>query len=127
MEALVALLLGQANAPFSFRFVVQPALALIIGLRDARLDAKAGKPPYFFSLFVERHLRRDRLREGARAIALPLAIAIALDSVVQYLVASRVHLWHAVVVGALLIALPYVTARGFGNRALTASRRRRPV
>lgn len=127
MEALATTLLGLANEPFSFRFVVQPALALLLGLRDARLDAAAGKPPYFLSLFVAREQRRDRLREGVRAIAIPLVIAVGLDSVVQYLVAGRVHLWHAVVIGALLIAVPYVGARGLGNRAFAAQRRRRPA
>ncbi|WP_373044434.1 hypothetical protein [Vulgatibacter sp.] len=124
MELLLALL-AQANEPFSFRFVVQPIMALLLGLRDARLDAKAGSRPYLLSLFERGQPARTRLKEGMRAVALPFAIAVVLDGVVQLLAGDRVRLWHAVVIGILLIGLPYVLARGLGNRALSARRKRR--
>ena len=77
---------AQVRAPFSFRFVVQPLLAILLGLRDAKLDARAGSRPFLLSLLRGRLDRRERLKEGLRAIAVPFAVAILLDGVVQLLV-----------------------------------------
>lgn len=114
-------LLALGDAPLSFRFVVQPALALLLGLRDGRMDVRAGRRPFFLCLFEPG--RRNRLTAALRAIAVPFAMAIAADALVQQAVSGRVRIDHAVVIGFLLIAVPYVAARGLSNRAISRSRR----
>jgi hypothetical protein len=115
-------LFGHAGEPLSFRFVVQPALALLLGFRDGKVDARAGLPPFFFSMFAPG--RRDRLGTALRTVALPLAMAVAMDALVQRAVAGRVDVAEAIVVGFLLIAAPYVVARGLTNRAVRRRTRR---
>ena len=113
-EGLEAMLTG----PGRLRFVIQPIVALLLGFRDGKRDAKAGKPPYAISVLFEREARRDALVAGLKSVMMPLIVAIVLDLVLQYIIFRSVHLWHGVVAGALLIALPYVAARGFTNRLM---------
>lgn len=126
MEWLLSLAAtAQANEPLSFRYVVQPTIAILLGLRDARLDVLGGRRPYLLSLFEGRTIHRDRLKAGARAVAVPFLVAVAMDAIVQILLDGRFRVGHALVFGSLLIAVPYVAARGIGGRLLAARRRRR--
>ncbi|MHB8878321.1 MAG: hypothetical protein ACYC8T_31885 [Myxococcaceae bacterium] len=119
------LLLVQVHAPFEFRFMVQPLMAILLGLRDAKRDSTAGLPPYALSLLTVRASRKTLLQQGLKTVAAPLGIAIVLDGVVQFLVARHVEVWKAVVVGVLLIGLPYILSRGMGNRLFSRLAHRR--
>jgi len=112
------------DAPFSLRFVLQPLLALLLGTRDGIRDAREGRPPFGLSLFQGRLPRRALLREALRAVAVPLCVAVLLDLGVQALVLPRALVGRAVGVGGLLVAFPYVLARGLSCR-LAAQRRPR--
>ncbi len=116
--------------PLSFRYFVQPLLAILLGFREGRRDAAEGRPPYAMSLLTGRHHRREWLRQGLSSVALPLSVAIVLDGLVQWMVAQRVLLWQAVLTGIVLIGLPYILSRGLSNRIevrLPQSRQRRRV
>lgn len=116
-EGIEAMLSG----PGRLRFILQPVFAIALAIRDGRRDAKDGRPPYFFSILTGSQPRKAMVSEGLTILSKPLAIAILLDLVLQYFIFRSVRIWHAVVVGALLIALPYVATRGLANRL---SRRR---
>jgi len=109
------------RGPGRLRFIVQPIVAIALGIRDGRRDAAAGRPAYFISLLTGKMPRKQQLTAALRILWLPLTIAIVLDLILQYIIFRSVHLWHGVAAGAILIALPYVMARGLSNRA----RRRR--
>jgi hypothetical protein len=79
------------------------------------------------SLFTEQADRRQRVRAGLKAIAIPFVLALVLDSVVQVLLWGRPTLWSALVVGTLLVALPYLLARGLANRVMSRFGERRPA
>ncbi len=104
------------HEPLSFRFVVQPFLALLLGLRDGRRDAAQGLPPYALSLLTGRSRRKELLQQGLKTVALPLSVAVAMDGLVQWMVSQRILFWQAVVVGIALIGLPYVISRGLSQR-----------
>lgn len=104
------------SGPGRLRFIVQPIVAILLGIRDGRRDAKAGRPPYFFSILVGSQPRRETVANGLTTLSKPLAIAVLLDLVLQYFIFGSVRIWHAVVVGSLLVALPYIAARGLVNR-----------
>ncbi|HLU26159.1 MAG TPA: hypothetical protein VKZ58_10690 [Longimicrobiales bacterium] len=111
-EWLEAMLRG----PGRLRFIIQPLAAILLGIRDGRRDARAGRPPYVFAVLIVRELRREALASGLGALTKPLIVAILVDMVVQYLIFRSVHLWSALVVGAVLVALPYVVSRALTNR-----------
>jgi hypothetical protein len=109
------------DAPFHMRLIVQPLVALLLGLRDGRLDARAGTPPLLEDLIFVPAGRRARLRSGLTSIWKPLAVAVILDMVVQFTFLERVSLLGALLIGGLLVGIPYVLVRGAANRL--ASRR----
>jgi hypothetical protein len=133
MQALGPLSFSQGLArrlagPFPARFVLQPLAAIILGIRDGVTDAKLGKSPFVVALLFARKgaiPRRELLKTSLRRIFTPLAIGIVLDMIVQWYLFHRVILWGAILVGALLVALPYSIARGLTNRFVTNRYRRR--
>lgn len=120
---LALLLAAAAHAPFTLRFVLQPLLALVLGVRDGRWDARDGRPPFGGELLARNGRRRQLLKEALGRVAVPLSLATVLDGVVQWMVDGRVVVLDALAVGMLLVALPYVLARGLSNRWLSRSRR----
>lgn len=114
------------HGPGRLRFLVQPLLAIALGVRDGRRDAAAGRPPYVSGVLFVQATRKEELMTGLQAMAKPLALAVMLDALVQYMIFRSVRLWHALLAGTILIALPYATARSLANRYAhrTAANRR---
>ncbi len=110
------------GAPGSFRFIVQPLVAILLGIRDGRRDAREGHRPYVIGLWEAKGHRRHELRLLWKQIAVPFVVAVVLDSALQYVVMQQVFFRTALVIGTLLIALPYIAARGMANRLSRGSR-----
>jgi hypothetical protein len=104
------------TGPGRLRFILQPTVAMILGIRGGRVDARAGRPPYLFGLFFHAEHRGEYLRTGLTAIRDIVAIGIILDAVAQFLIFRQVHPFAALVVGPVLIGGPYAIARGLSNR-----------
>ena len=116
MDYLLELIAG----PGTFRFVIQPVLAIILGARDGRNDAKSSTPPILYLLLLGSGKRREALKGGLHAIALPLILAVALDSILQIYIFGVWRLQWALVVGVCLVGIPYILARGITNRVFSA-------
>jgi len=115
------------RGPGHLRFIIQPLIAIVLALRDGRLDAALGRPPYGVSLFTQpRAGRRASLRHGLRAIAVPLCLAVAASLLFQFLVMQRVRLGAGLAYAALFVALPYVLVRGVSNRVRARSKSEAP-
>jgi hypothetical protein len=69
--------------------------------------------------------RSELLKASLRRILTPLAIGIGVDMVVQWYLFHRVILWGAILVGGLLVGVPYSIARGLTNRFVTNRNKRR--
>ncbi|MFN3323198.1 MAG: hypothetical protein ACK5AZ_06865 [Bryobacteraceae bacterium] len=104
------------HGPGRLRFIIQPALAILLGIRDGWNDAKAGKPPHLLDLLFDRAARRQRAAEGLRAVAVPLLVATVIDAIVQYALLGTVHVGAAILVGVCLVGGPYIAVRGPANR-----------
>ena len=118
MDYLLELIAG----PGTFRFVVQPVFAILFGVRDGRNDAKSGTPPFLYTLLFGSGKRTATLKAGLGAVALPLIIAVALDSVLQVYIFDVWRLQWALIVGLCLVGIPYVLTRGITNRIISARR-----
>jgi hypothetical protein len=97
------------------RLVLQPTMAIIIGLRMGITDAKLGEPPFIWRLATA-HDRRQVARDAFRKVLIPFCIAIALDGVLQYLTRGYVRPLAAVIVGLMLIFVPFAISRALTNR-----------
>ncbi|HET9982538.1 MAG TPA: hypothetical protein VFQ38_03085 [Longimicrobiales bacterium] len=124
IQAIDAMLHG----PGRFRYLVQPIVAVVLGIRDGRLDAAAGRPPYILALATGTGRRGETLKSALSSIGVPLVVGFVIDLLMQRCILHRVHVLVAVLSGTLVIALPYAAARALTNRAVRArTERRRPA
>lgn len=99
-----------------FRFLLQPLVAIILGWRSGMGDARAGRPAYLFGLLSDAANRRELLRSGLAAVRDLVCVAIVLDAISQLLIYRQVHPGAALILGPVLISVPYALARALTNR-----------
>jgi hypothetical protein len=104
------------TGPGRFRFVLQPAIAILLGIRGGMTDARAGRPPYLQGVLFHRGLRRELMKSGFESVRNLLLMGILLDAVSQWLILGVSYPGAALVVGPVLIAGPYSLARALSNR-----------
>lgn len=109
-------LLARLHGPMSFRFLLQPAVAVFFAIRDGRRDAREGRPPYFWGLFADKADRRDMLQSGWKSVSKVFIIAIVLDLVFQVIALHAFHPVGALIAGVILAIIPYLLLRGPVNR-----------
>jgi hypothetical protein len=110
------------EGPGRFRFALQPLISIILGVLGGLADARAGRPPYLYGVLFHRGLRSELMRSGLETVANLVLMGILLDAVFQWVILGVSHPGAALVVGPLLIVLPYTVARALSNRL--ASRRK---
>jgi len=116
-------LVGRVTGPMHFRVFLQPLMASIFALMDARSDARDGRSPYFATLVTDPEQRRALLRSGWKSVGKVFIIALALDAVYQLWVLRWFYPVEALLVAFILAIIPYVALRGLLNR-LTLRKRR---
>jgi hypothetical protein len=109
-------ILARLSGPGRVRFVVQPTVAILLGVRSGIKDAREGVPPFLWALAFHGERRRALLRSAFISIRDLLAIAILLDVISQFLIFHEVRPGAALVVGPVLITMPYVVVRALSNR-----------
>ena len=102
--------------PGALRALVQPAIAITLGILHGLRDYRAGRPPYLLELYIAADDRARRLREGMRDIVVPFCIAALVSIVLQYIARSRAHLAYALAYAIVFVAVPYFVARAVTNR-----------
>src|SRR5215472_5475667 len=104
------------SCPGRFRFILQPLIATILGIRSGLADARNGRPPYIWGVLFNRKLRAELLSSGFATIVNLLLMGILLDSICQWFIYGTSYPGAAVVVGPVLIVTPYSVARALANR-----------
>jgi hypothetical protein len=111
------------TGPGRLRFLLQPMVAILFGWRSGLSDFRAGHPPYLFGLLTGGVDRKALLRSGLAAVRDLVAVGIVLDAVAQLLIYREVHPGAALVIGPVLICIPYAVARALTNRVARLVRR----
>ena len=109
-------ILARLSGPGRLRFIFQPVVAIILGTRSGMKDATAGLPPFLWALLFHKQHRRELFRSTFASIRNLVAIAILLDLISQFLIFHQVRPGAALVVGPMLIGVPYVVSRALSNR-----------
>ncbi len=104
------------TGPGRFRFILQPVIAIVLGVRNGLADARAGRPPYLYGVLFHRGLRRELVRTGFESVANLLLMGILLDAILQWIILGVSYPGPALVVGPTLIVGPYALARALSNR-----------
>ena len=107
---------ARLHGPGRLRFILQPAVAIILGARDGLKDARAGNPAFLWALIFRRAARGGLLRSALASVRDLIAIAILLDVAAQLLIFRMVHPGAALILGPVLIGLPYASSRALTNR-----------
>jgi hypothetical protein len=105
------------TGPGRFRFVFQPVGAILLGIRDGLSDRRADRPPYLYGILFHRRHRSTLLLSGFETIVNLMLMGILLDSLAQWLILGVSYPGAAIVIGPVLITIPYVLARALTNRA----------
>src|SRR5262245_6316976 len=100
-------LVDRIHGPFSFRFVLQPIMAMIYATRDGLADARGGRQAYFQALLARPDLRGPLLCEGGKAVGRVIALGAAIDTIYQLIVFRWIHLPQLVTITLGLAFLPY--------------------
>lgn len=104
------------RGPGRLRFIFQPAIAIFFGIRAGISDARSRREPYIFGVVFDSQRRQALLQEAFSQLAVLIAMSILLDALSQFLILHRVFPGPALIVGPLLIAMPYSLARALTNR-----------
>ena len=110
-------LVDRPGSAMSFRFVLQPSMAVIAAIHDGLEDARSGRSPYFWTVLRAPEERVQRLNEGLNATAKIILLGIAMDVIYQVMVFSEFYPGEAVVIALLLAFVPYLIGRGLVARA----------
>jgi hypothetical protein len=109
-------LLDRVSGPMKFRLVLQPIMASIFAIQAGWRDARAGKPPYFWSLFTDPARRAEMVKDGWKSVGKVFVLALVLDVVYQIGVMRFVYPGEAVITAVILAIVPYLTLRGLVTR-----------
>ena len=104
------------TGPGKSRFLMSPLVAIALGVRDGIADAKQGLPPYFERVLFTSKCKMYEVKTALKHIGGALTFGIVLDLIFQWLVFQALFLLPALLVGSILVALPYVIARGLSDR-----------
>ena len=105
-------LIAQPSGPLAFRFILQPAMATFLAVRDGLKDARAGRPPYFAAILSDPSQRAAYIREGLKRVSRVIAIGFVMDAIYQVMVLRRFYLGEALVTVFVFAVLPYLLIRG---------------
>ena len=116
---------GMFGGKVQIRLILQPLIAIFLGLRFSIRDARAASSPSLRCVRGDGH-RGALLRHAARDAIKPLIFALIIDSILQQLINSRIRPLAAVIVGGILVFLPFLIVRALANRVWTHGHSRRP-
>ncbi len=104
------------------RLIIQPALAIILGIRLGIADAHEHAEPFLIRLFRS---RKRLVRRALSDVFIPFSIALGIDMILQYFTLGRIRPLASVLVATMLVWIPFSAARGWTNRIVR--RRSTPV
>jgi len=109
-------LVARVSGPMKFRLVLQPVMASVFAIRAGLADARAGKPPFFWTLLTDPAARDDMLKNGWKSVGKVYILALVLDVVYQIIVQHFVYPGETLIVAFVLAILPYLILRGSVTR-----------
>jgi hypothetical protein len=99
------------HGPMTFRFYLQPTMALIAALHDGVRDARLGHKAFFWTALWDKTQERGRLREGLIATSRIALLGLGMDTLYQIKVFDTFHPIEAVAMALLLAVIPYFIFR----------------
>ena len=114
-------LFARLSGPGRLRFIFQPTVAILLGSRDGLKDARMGLPSYLWALAFHVEHRRE-MRTMLASLRELVAVAIFLDIISQFLIFREIHPGAAILLGPVLIGVPYALPRALSGRIARSKR-----
>jgi hypothetical protein len=109
-------LVGRWGGPMSFRFLVQPAVAIFFAVRAGLKDARQNEPPFLWAALSNPASLRERSRQVWTDVGKVFIVAAILDAIYQLIVHAGIFPLELLITAAVLALLPYVVSRGLVTR-----------
>jgi hypothetical protein len=109
-------LVGRWGGPMSFRFLIQPAVAILFAIRAGMKDARQDEPPFLWAALSNPGSRQERLRQVWKDVGTVFVVALILDSIYQVVVHSGIFILELLITATLLALVPYLVSRGLVTR-----------
>jgi len=105
-------ILARPGKSFGLRFILQPAMATVLAVREGIKDARTGRPPYLWTVLSNPKGRSARLHEGIAVTGKIILAAIVIDTIHQIVEFRAFYPGEAMLVAILLAFVPYLLLRG---------------
>ncbi len=109
-------MIARVTGPMKFRIVLQPLMATFFAVKSGLADAKAGRPPYFWTMLTDSGARESMLKDGWKSVGRVFILACVLDVVYQIYVQHFVYPGEVIIVAFILAIVPYLILRGLVTR-----------
>ena len=109
-------LVGRWGGPMSFRFLIQPAVAILFAIRAGLKDARQNEPPFLWAVLSNPGSRQERLRQVWKDVGTVFIVALVLDSIYQVIVHAGIFTLELLITATVLALVPYVVSRGLVTR-----------
>jgi hypothetical protein len=104
-------LADRLDGPMTFRFYLQPAMALLAALPDGIRDARAGHKSFLWSALWDSNATTGRLKEGLTSVARVILLGLGMDVIYQLKELDQFYPAEAAMMAILLAVLPYFVFR----------------
>jgi hypothetical protein len=109
-------LVGRWGGPMSFRFFVQPAVAIFFAIRDGLHDARQNEPPFLWAVLSRPGSRREHLRQVWKGVGTVFIVALVLDAIYQVTMHASIFPLELLITATVLALVPYLIVRGLTTR-----------
>jgi hypothetical protein len=105
------------HGPMTFRFYLQPSMALLAAIPDGIRETRLGHKSFFWSALWDPQAPTGRLREGLISTARVVLLGISMDAIYQFKALDRFYPVEALMMAILLAVIPYFVFRWIVERA----------
>jgi hypothetical protein len=106
----------RASGPMTFRFFLQPTMALLAAIPDGLRDAREGHSSFFWTSRGDATLQRGRLRQGFYATGRIFLLGLSMDAIYQTKALDQFYPAEAVIFSLALAVIPYFIWRWLVER-----------
>jgi hypothetical protein len=104
------------HGPMTFRFLLQPIMAVIAALPDGIGDARSGHSAFFWTRRGDPTVKHGRLRQSLVSLARVTLLGLSMDIIYQIRVFDRFYPVEALMMAVLLAVIPYFIFRPIVER-----------
>jgi hypothetical protein len=104
-------LVGRLGGPMSFRFLIQPAVAILFAIRAGVRDARENKPTFLGCALSNPGSWRARMRQSWKDVGAVFIVALVLDAIYQVVEHSGIFALELLITATVLALVPYMVFR----------------